>query len=254
MNFKLNVNENHPHAALPHLWQGNVAPPKLADPDDPNVLSRSPLNKDDIGKSSQTCRVALVTRLHRRAVKQEFWCASFEESQVMRNIAAHPDVINFKEQGTRVDFVDETGRATHTRVDIHVLMRSGDEVLVSVKYDAKARRPRYLDHVAHIARQTPKKIADRFVVASRYTFHPVFRANAMAINKARNGWDPEADDLVLMVSETLGERFSFQKLVDAAGIGARGHRAVMRLVGDGDLRKELLAPLDATTQLWRDAA
>lgn len=246
--------EEHPHSALPHLWQATFAPPPLADPDDPHKIVRTRLNKKEIGKSSGTCRVAFLTRLHRRAAVQEFWCASFEEAQVYINIAGHPDVINFKEQLTNVPFCNLEGRETFTRVDAHVLLRNGDEVLVSVKYDEKARRKSYLDEVQNIATQTPVEVADRFTVVSRYLFHPNHRACVEAIHKARRGWDPEADDAVLEISQHLGERFRFQDIVDASGLAHRAHRAVIRLVGDGDLRKDLLDLLNPETELWRAAA
>jgi hypothetical protein len=244
----------HPHSTLPHLWQATFAPPPLADPNDPHKIIRTRLNKKEIGKSSGSCRAAFLTRLHRRAAVQEFWCASFEEAQVYINIAGHPDVINFKEQLTNVPFCNLEGRETFTWVDAHVLLRNGDEVLVSVKYDEKARRKSYLDEVQNIAAQTPVEVADRFTVASRYLFHPNHRAFVKAIHKARRGWDPEADDTVLELSHHLGERFRFQDIVDASGLGHRAHRAVVRLVGDGDLRKDLLDPLAMETELWRAAA
>ena len=245
---------DHPHAALPHLWQATFSPPPLADPDDPHKIIRTHLKKDEIGKSSGTCRVAFLTRLHRRAAFQEFWCASFEEAQVYTNIAGHPDVINFKEQLTKVPFYDEDGRKTFTRVDAHALLRDGEEVLVSVKYDNKARRRSYIREVENIATQTPIEVADRFAVTSRYVFHPTYRACAEAIHKARRGWDPEADEILVDLAQKLGERLSFQEIVDASGLEHRAHRAVIRLVGDGDIRKDLLDPFSPTTELWSAVA
>lgn len=262
MQTAANIAENHPYADMPHLWEANIAPPPLADPDDPHKLTRTRLSKPDmkpheqkqIWKSSSSCRVAFVTRLHRRAVLQEIWCASFEEYQVYLNIAGHPEVVNFMEQRTTVPFVDLSGRETSTRVDAHVLLRNGEEVLVSVKYDEKARRKSYLAEVANTAAQTPYEVADRFTVASRYLFHPTYRACVDAIHKARRGWDPDADDAVLALAQQLGAQFTFQDLVDASGLGHRGHRAVIRLIGDGDIGKDLLDPISPDTQLWSAAA
>ncbi|MFG6550828.1 hypothetical protein ACGYLV_17385 [Sulfitobacter sp. M21595] len=262
MQTVMEIADNHPHAHLPHLWSANIAPPTLADPDDPNKLSPTRLSRAEmksgepkrIWKSGSTCRVAFVTRLHRRAVRQEFWCASFEESQVFLNIAGHPEVVNFMEQRTTVPFVDLSGRDTFTRVDAHVLLRSGEEVLVSVKYDEKARRQSYLAEIANVAAQTPYEVADRFTVTSRYLFYPTYRDCAHAIHQARGGWDPDADDHMLELSEHLGERFTLQEIVDASGLGHRGRRAVIRLVGDGDIGKHLLDPFSPDTQLWSAAA
>ncbi|MEQ9475508.1 hypothetical protein [Marinovum algicola] len=248
MQTALEIADGHPHAHLPHLWEATFTPPPMADPDDPHKLTRTRLSKQvmksdkpkSVWKSSSTCRVAFVTRLHRRAVLQEFWCASFEEAQVYLNIAGHPEVINFMEQHTTVPFVDLSGKDTFTRVDAHVLLRNGEEVLVSVKYDEKARRESYLAEIANTAEQTPCEVADRFTVTSRYLFHPTYRACVEAIHKARRGWDPEADEAVLGLAPHMGARFTFQEIVAASGLGHRGHRAVIRLVGDGDIGKDLL--------------
>lgn len=227
-----------PRRSLAH---SKVGPPLLADPDDPMRVNRSHLEKMEIGKSSASCKVSLVTRLHRTAVLQEFWCASFEEAHVYENLAAHSNVLNFKEQLTRVDFVTPDGSDSHTKVDAHVLLRNGDELLVSVKYDDKSRRPSYLAEVANIAAQCSPEIADTFTIMSRYHFHPAWRECAHKIHLVRRGWDPEADVTVLNVAGGLPESFTLGELVKAAGLENRGWRAAIRLIGDGDILKH---PLD----------
>lgn len=174
-----------------------ITAPPPADPENPFAVKRSHLMKMELGKSSSSCKVSMVTRLHRTSALQEFWCASFEEACVYECLAAHPDVVNFAEQLTRIDYRDEGGTPRHTRIDAHVLLRNGDEVLVSVKYDEKARRRSYLNEVGAIARQTSRDVADRFAVVSRFSFHPVYRACAAEIHRARRGWDPQADCAVL---------------------------------------------------------
>jgi hypothetical protein len=229
------------NARLRNLDHSKIRPPLLADPEDPMRVNRSHLKKMEIGKSSASCKVSFVTRLHRTAVLQEFWCASFEEAQVYENLAAHPNVVNFKEQLTRVDFVTPDGSASHTKVDAHVLLRNAEELLVSVKYDEKARRLSYLAEVADIAAQCSTEIADYFAVMSRYHFHPAWRECARKIHLVRRGWDPEADSTVLNVVRGLPESFTLGELVKAAGLENRGWRAAIRLIADGDIHKH---PLD----------
>lgn len=231
----------------------NLHAPRPADPDEPHRVQRSHLEKTEIGKSRGSCKLSFVMRLHRRAVLQEFWCASFEEAAVLENIAAHPDVINIKEQLTRVDYVDANGAETFTKVDAHVLLANGNEVLVSVKYDEKARRASYLAEVSEIASQCSADIADSFVVLSRYMFHPAWRDCAEKIYHARRGWDPDADDMVLDVANRLSSPFSMGKLVETSGLGARGWRAAVRLIGDGDIRKNPRARVDDQLMCWRAA-
>lgn len=230
-------------APSPRVYRvSTIMPPPTADLDEPFAVSRSHLMKMELGKSSSSCKVSLVTRLHRTSMLQEFWCASYEEACVFENLSAHPDVVNIAEQLTRVDFINEAGDATHTRIDVHVLLRNQEEVLVSVKYDEKAKRPSYLAEVQSIAEQAPRSIADRLTVLSRFSFHPAYRGCARDIHRARRGWDPEADGLVLEAAVGLPGTFTFGQLLDRAALGPRGHRAAIRLVGDGDLRKHLLDP------------
>lgn len=218
-----------------------IGPPPSADPDAPLRVRRSHLQKMELGKSRGSSRLSFVTRLHRRAAMQEFWCASLEEAEVKKNLAAHPGVLNFKEQFTRVDFVDLDGDESYTKIDTHVLLVSGEEVLVSVKYDAKARRASYLAEVANIASQCSRDVADRFVVLSRYSFHPAWRDCAQKIHHARRGWDPEADRIVLEAANDLPHGFTLDRLIEASRLEGRAWRAAVRLVGDGDIRKH---PLD----------
>jgi hypothetical protein len=223
----------------------NLPLPVPADPEDPFRVIRSHLQKTDLGKSQGSCRAALVTRLHRTAALQEFWCNSHEEKQVCIIIAGHPEVVNLREQWTRVGYLDDAGRERHTRVDFHVLLADGAETLVSVKYDDKARRESYLTEVRAIAAQTPRMVADRFAVVSRFSFHPVQRRCAEDVHHARRGWDPEADRIVLEGAHDLGASFTFQQLIDRAALENRGWRAAVRLIGD--LAKHLLDPFAPDT-------
>jgi len=252
--LQLDIPLSHPYADKPHLWEGEILPAPLADPYEPNRLLRSHLNKIEIGKSGASCRVAFVARLHRSTMLQEFWCASHEEAEVYLNLAAHPDVVNFKEQLTRVPFIDKDGNYTHTLVDAHVLLSNGEEVLFSVKYAEKATRRAYLHEVSGIAEQCSSRIADRFVAVSRYSFHPVYRECAKTIHKARRGWDPDADRIVLEASQDLGDRFRFQELVERSRISGRGYRAAVRMIADGDIKKAMLDEFAPETVLWRNEA
>lgn len=255
MMMSLNVDPNHPYARLPHLWQGSFDPPPLADPDDAFRVLRTHLNKDDIGKSSGSCKASLVTRLHRSTVMQEIWCASYEEMEVNICLAGHPMVVNIMEQYSKVPFVDLNGKPTHTRVDSHLLLKDGAEVLVSVKYPEKARRPSYLAEVANIAKQCDRVVADRFAVASRFSFHPVHRDNAKKVHVARRGWDPEADRIVLEAANDFGARFTLFELIDASKLeDGRGYRAAVRLMGDGDIERDLFDPIEDELVCWSAAA
>ena len=83
---------------------------------------------------------------------------------------------------------------------------------------------------------------------------PVFRECARKINSIRRGWDPDADLRVSEAAMTLGKAFTFRELVDASGLFARGYRSAVRLLGDGYLHKDLLAPFAPDTICRRDSA
>jgi hypothetical protein len=96
---------SHAEGYCPTGRVSKIGPPSLADPDHPFLVHRSHLQKMELGKSRGSSRLSFVTRLRRDAVLQEFWCASLEEAEVKKNLAANPGVLNFKEQFTRIDFV-----------------------------------------------------------------------------------------------------------------------------------------------------
>ena len=171
---------------------------------------------------------------------------------MIQAFASHPDVIAMVEQWTRVEYTDVDGKDRHTLVDLHILLRCGREFLVSTKYDAKARRPSYLDEVRHIAEQVPTTVADGFVVASRRKFHPNYLTCAEVLHLARRGWDPEGDLCVEAVAQSLGDKFLFGELIERTGLAARGYRAAVRLFGDGVLRKDPIDLFEPSTVCWRD--
>lgn len=174
--------------------------------------------------------------------------------QVYLNLAAHPDVVNFKEQLTHVDFEREDGSATYMLVDLHVLLKDATELLVSVKYDEKANRPSYLAEIDRIAGQNSDDIADRLLVLSRYSFHQKYRACAQKIHMAKRGWDPKADEVVLQTAQSLGSAFTFGELETTSGLAGRGHRAAIRLIGDGDIGKHSAEAFAPDTKLWAISA
>lgn len=155
------------------------------------------------------------------------------------------------EQFTRIDYVDEDGGPRYTMVDLHVLLHDGFEILVSTKYAEKAQRASYVAEVAHIAGQVPRRTADGFIIATRAMFPKVFRDCAKTIHHARRGWDPEADFAVLEAAAALGDQFYFGELVERARLGARAHRAAIRLIGDGEIGKHLMDPFAQRTVCWR---
>lgn len=244
----------HPFGHLPHLWEGPVQPAPLADPDEPMGVVPSHLKKLELGKSSSSCKVSFVTRLHRTSALQEFWCGSFEEAQVYENMAANPKVVGIKEQLTRTPYENLEGEPTYTLWDCTALMSSGAIILVSVKYDEKAKRRSYLDEVKKIASACRGSAVARAQVLSRFSFHKEARKRAREIHRARRGWDPEADRIVFEAANELGRRFTFDSLVETSRLGAAGHRAAIRLIGDGDIGKHPLDPFAADTLLWSIAA
>ena len=65
-----------------------------------------------------------------------------------------------------------------------------------------------------IAAQCLSGVADRFVVASRYAFHPVFRECTCKIHSIRRGRNRDADRRVMEAAKGLGTTFTFDQPVD----------------------------------------
>lgn len=229
----------------------NVPMPVPADPDDPMRVVLSHLKKTALGKSSGFNKVSLVTRLHRQAALQEFWCASWEEYWVIKCVAAMPAACALAEQFTRIDYEDEDGKPRWTLIDLHVAMRDGFEYLVSTKYREKAHRPSYRAEIARIAKQVPRRVADGFAIASRFSFPKPVRACAEDVHHARRAWDPEADQAVQEAADALGDHFYFGELVDRSRLEeGRGWRAAVRLIADGEIGKHDMDPFEARTVCW----
>ena len=91
-------------------------------------------------------------------------------------------------------------------------------------------------------------------MASRYFFHDIHRENARLVHHARLSWDPEADDIVLEAANDFRGKFTFEQLVARSKLEDRGHRAAIRLLGDGDIKKERLDLIAANCVCWGVAA
>ena len=59
-------------ADQPAYANATFGPPTLADPEDPHRVENSHFNKMELGKSSSSCKLSFVTRLHRLVARRYY--------------------------------------------------------------------------------------------------------------------------------------------------------------------------------------
>lgn len=228
----------------PRIGRVKMDPIPNADPDRPNAVFSTHLNKTEAGKSGRSCRLLLLIRPHRRSMIQELWCNSWEEAQCIKQVAADPGVLTFREQYTKVMFPKEIGGHMSTVVDLTILRKNGATIFGSVKYKKKAERKSHLNEAEMIKSVAVPYLADAYVTVSRYSWHPTERENAALIDFCRMGWDPEADRITLDAANDNNGEQTIHALVTKTKLGGRAYRAAVRLIGDGDIKTRKLAAIN----------
>jgi hypothetical protein len=161
----------------------------------------------------------------------------FYESKVERDCAtimdASPAILRLQEQVAFTWFDKGTTR-THF-FDFVVTKKSGGNAALIVKPEKRAQNPAFLKEVREISEQAVQAgIVEEVFVYTDKSFSDVQLRNAEFIRSVREV-DVEADKIVAGLIEGLQGIVRIQDLVNASGLETRGFRAVVRLIGTGEL-------------------
>lgn len=130
--------------------------------------------------------------------------------------------------------------------DVLSARTSGARIAYTVKPEARLRSGRFLTEMGVVAWWVrEKRFADDLRLLTDADVDPVDLHNARIIAAVRDA-DPEADAAARQVAEALVGGLALRELTLATGLGARGYRALLRLVGSGALRparRERITPL-----------
>lgn len=159
------------------------------------------------------------------------------ESHTELNVAlvtiARPDVVDLEHQ-VPFQWVKPDGKPATHHFDFRVVMVDGKRRAIMVKSEYRRRQTKVQDELAQIAAQVTPDFADEVVVMSERDLDPIELFNAEIMHEMRRP-DPEADASARRVVGEIVASVRIMDLVEAVGLGARGFRALVRLIRSHEL-------------------
>lgn len=155
------------------------------------------------------------------------------EMKCMLVFLARPGVVGIESQ-VLFEWVKTDGKVGKHFFDFRLLMASGKRIAIMVKSEYRRRQAKVQKELAEVAAQVPSSFADEVFVMTERDIDPVEYFNAEMMHEMRR-LDPEADALARgVLGEMVGSVQIFD-FVEAIGLGARGFRAVVRLIRSYEL-------------------
>lgn len=167
--------------------------------------------------------------------ERQLTAESWLERKFVRLFQCNPEVVEIVEQQPVVNYIDADGRNRKHTFDLLVTYADGRRVAFAIKPHRIAERIQLWDLVNLIAQQMSPRLADAACVLTERKIDPIDLHNAELMNVCRIG-DPADDDAILEAVRPLIGAVPLAHLVETAGIGGRGYRAVLRLIAGGRLR------------------
>lgn len=146
---------------------------------------------------------------------------------------ARPDVVDLENQ-VPFQWVKPDGKTATHHFDFRVLMFDGKRRAIMVKSEYRRQQSKVQLELAEIAAQVTPNFADEVVVMTERDIDPVELFNAEMMHEMRRP-DLEADAAARRAMGEIVASAKIQDLVDEIGLGARGFRAVVRLIRSHEL-------------------
>jgi len=166
----------------------------------------------------------------------EGWTMAIESNTELRVALvtiARSDVVDLENQ-VPFAWVKPDGKPGTHFFDFRVLMADGKRRAIMVKSEYRRRQAKVQRELEQIAAQVTRDFADEVVVMTERDVDPVEYFNAEMMHEMRHP-DPEADAAARRVMGEIVASAQIQDLVEAIGLGARGFRAVVRLIRSHEL-------------------
>lgn len=159
------------------------------------------------------------------------------EMKCMLVLLARSDVV-WVESQVPFKWLKADGKTGKHFFDFRVLMKDGKRVAVMVKSEYRRNQPKVQTELAEVAAQVPRGFADEVVVMTERDIDPVEYFNSEMMHEMRQP-DLEADALARKLLGEIVGSVRIRDMVDAIGLGARGFRAVVRLLRSHELELTL---------------
>ena len=154
---------------------------------------------------------------------------------VMLQLWTKPHVIQIIDQPPPVTYTDDDGVVCRHTFDFLVVLECGTKVLIAVKPAAKLVSSGLQRTVNLIGQQLGPGIADRINIVTDADFSYADRYNGLQAFECGRFPIPEHDEIIAQITDEMLGGVKIADLVEAAGLGGAGFRAVIRLIAGGKL-------------------
>jgi hypothetical protein len=179
-------------------------------------------------RSKGSARAVIITN----APEREIHCESSMERKCALLLLARPDVVDLVEQAPAVRYVDNDGRTKKHTFDFLATMVDGSKIAIEVKPAARVDKDGWRQRLRRIAGQMDGLVV---VLVTEANLLRDVVYNATLLHFARHDANAEHDERIRQTARDLHGAVTIAELLERSGLYGDGFRAVVRLLGAGEL-------------------
>lgn len=168
-----------------------------------------------------------------REPRQVYW-DSLGEFGVLATSLARRDIVDVREQQEAV-YRDAEGVVRRHFFDFVVTFADGTRRALAYKPRDRAEKIGFVDFLTDLAGRISPEVADEIVPLTEFDLPRATVQNAILIHDCQRDPSDEADEAVLAALAEFIGHVSIADLRDATGLGGDAYRAIVRLIGSGEI-------------------
>lgn len=220
----------------------------------PHTIERSP---DDWQSPADSLADRFPTKFRSRAStqgvlvttgpkpRQIFW-DSLGEFGLLATSLARRDIVDVREQQEAV-YQDDDGLFRRHYFDFVVTFEDGTRRALAYKPRDRAEKIGFVDFLTDLAGRISPEVADEIVPITEFDLPRATIQNAALIHDCNRDPSDEVEEAVIAALAEFIGHVSIADLRDATGLGGDAFRAIVRLIGSGQIVMKGTARIDGTT-------
>lgn len=177
--------------------------------------------------------------------RQIFW-DSLGEFGTLASVLARRDIVEVREQQEAL-YCDAEGVVRRHFFDFVVTFDDGTRRALAYKPRDRAEKVGFIDFLTDLAERISPEIADEIVPLTEFDLPRATVQNAILIHDCQRDPPDDNDEAVLASLAEFVGHVSIADLRDATGLGGDAYRAIIRLIGSGEIVMKGTTRIDGTT-------
>ncbi|MFH6780908.1 MULTISPECIES: hypothetical protein [Methylobacterium] len=165
---------------------------------------------------------------------RQIFFESLGEYRLLSVLLARRDIVDVREQQEAV-YRDDDGVVRRHYFDFVVTFVDGTRKALAYKPSDRALKLGFMEFLSDLATRISPEVADEIVLVSERDLPRDAVHNAVLFHDCRRDPPNPADAAVISVLSNIVGELSIGDLRDATGLGGDGYRAIVRLIGSGQL-------------------